>query len=158
MPHAALLCSELCVPSFAQTWYLRPAHIMPCRCPQAVTDASLRVLAQRLGLLTRLGLSEAQLLTAEGLAAALPLLPCLAHLDLTCCWQLRDEQLLSLLGGPSRSTGSDGDAGASSSSAVGPLAVASSGSGWITPANIQLPKGGSSPTGSPFKRRAQISA
>ncbi|KAI3428195.1 hypothetical protein D9Q98_006575 [Chlorella vulgaris] len=117
------------------------------RCPHAVTDASLLLLASKLPLLTRLCLSEAQQLTAGGLAAALPLLPCLAHLDLTCCWQLHDDELLDVLG--SNSTASSTAAAADALQAPG---------GWVTPATVQLPKGGSSPTGSPFRRRMPAGA
>lgn len=96
-----------------------------------MTDAGLQQLAAALPQLTRLGLSEARQLSAAGLAAALPLLPVLAQLDLTACsgGQLSDDQVLAALacGGGS-----------------GPAATA---------ANIQLPQGGSSPTGSPFRRR-----
>lgn len=97
-----------------------------------MTDAGLLQLAHSLPLLTRLGLSEAQHLSAAGLAAALPLLPVLAHLDLTACAGagLQDEFLLGIL---------------TSGSGTGAL---------MTPANVQLPQGSSSPTGSPFRRRA----
>lgn len=103
------------------------------RCPQAVTDAGLQKLALSQPQLTRLGLSESRHLSAAGLAAALPLLPVLALLDLTACsgGQLSDDQLLEV------------------------LACGGSGTGDLHPtaAHIQLPQGGSSPTGSPFRRR-----
>lgn len=94
-----------------------------------MTDAGLPQLARRCPMLTWLHLSEAHQLTAGGLASALGLLPCLAHLDLTAASseQLADERRAALLAG-------------------------SSGMGAITSANVQLPQGGSSPTGSPFKR------
>jgi hypothetical protein len=127
-----------------------------------VTDASLAHLASRLPLLTRLGLSEAQSLSAEGLAAALPLLPCLAALDLTCCWQVADERLLQLLAaqeqGPGASTEGPGLSGRDRPGAGVRGSGRSGAKAWLTPANIQLPQGGSSPTGSPFKRRSQLMA
>lgn len=111
-----------------------PHPTLPRRCPHAVTDAGLQQLAQALPQLTRLGLSEARHLSAAGLAAALPLLPVLAQLDLTACsgGQLSDDQVLEAL--------ACGGCGAG----AGPHPTA---------ANIQLPQGGSSPTGSPFRRR-----
>lgn len=94
-----------------------------------MTDAGLPQLVRRCPMLLRLHLSEAHQLTADGLASALGLLPCLAHLDLTAASskQLANERRTALLAG-------------------------SSGMGAITPANVQLPQGGSSPTGSLFKR------
>lgn len=123
LPHTTLLAH---LPTLLDACLPAP----PCRCPQAVTNAGLLHLACRLPRLTWLNLSEAQQLTTGGLAAALPLLPCLAHLDLTAASSehLRDEQLVQLL----RGGGS------------GPPATA---------ANVQLPQGASSPTGSPLKRR-----
>lgn len=108
-----------------------------------MTDAGLRQLAASLPQLTRLSLSEVQQLSASGLAAALPLLPVLADLDLTACsrGQLSDDQLLQLLAGGGQ-LGSGSDGGAPSSA--------------LTPANIQLPQGGTSPTGSPFRRRTAV--
>jgi hypothetical protein len=110
-----------------------------------VTDANLLLLARRLHLLTWLNLSEAQQLTAEGLGAALPLLSSLAQLDLTCCWQLRDDHLLSMLDCSSPAGTADG---CGASHAAGPPSP-------LTPANVQLPQGATSPTGSPFRRRAR---
>ena len=121
-----------------------PAPLHCRRCPLAVTDASLLLLARRLRLLTWLNLSEAQQLTAEGLGAALPLLSSLAQLDLTCCWELRDDHLLRMLGCSSPAGAADGCGG----SRTGPPSP-------VTPANVQLPQGATSPTGSPFLRRAR---
>ncbi len=100
-----------------------------------MTDAVLLQLARSCPALTWLQLSEAHQLTAGGLAAALGFLPCLAHLDLTAAsnGQLTDEQLAGLLAG-------------------------NAGTGVVTAANVQLPQGGTSPTGSPFKRRSAVAA
>lgn len=101
-----------------------------------MTDAGLLELAGRCPQLTWLHLSEAHQLTAGGLAAVLGLLPCLAHLDLTAASneQLTDGQLAGLLAGRG------------------------GGRGPLTAANVQLPQGGTSPTGSPFKLRAAAAA
>lgn len=100
-----------------------------------MTDSGLLHLARRCPNLTWLHLSEAHQLTAGGLASALSLLPCLAHLDLTAASneQLTDERLAGLLAG-------------------------SGGHGAVTAACVQLPQGGASPTGSPFKRRSAAAA
>ena len=114
-----------------------------------MTDAGLHQLAASLPQLTRLSLSEAQHVSAAGLAAALPLLPVLADLDLTACsrGQLTDDHLLQLLAG-SPGSGSSGSPGSGSKGGAP--------AGAVTPANIQLPQGGTSPTGSPFRRRAAV--
>lgn len=99
------------------------------RCPAAVTDAGLAALADALPQLTRLSLTEAAQLSADGLAAALPRMRVLAQLDLTACagGRLSDDAVLHAL---------------------------SPAGGGVTPANIALPQGGTAPTGSPFRRRA----
>lgn len=96
-----------------------------------MTDAGLLQMAAALPQLTQLSLAESAHLTAEGIAAAAARMPALADLDLTACQGARDDQLLDLLG-----------------------AAGSPGAGALTPATIQLPQGGTSPTGSPFRRRS----
>ena len=64
-----------------------------------MTDASLAQLAGSLTQLTRLSLAEALHLSVAGLALALPRLPNLASLDLTCGWRLQDEDLRKALPG-----------------------------------------------------------
>ena len=146
-----------------------------CRCPSGVTDASLLSLARSLPQLTQLRLAEAQQLSAGGVAAALPLLPCLAQLDLTCCWQMPDDEVVELLltptgSGECRRSCSAASYDVSAGDAVrspplgprpdsgrccsGRSGIALDCSAAIaTAANVQLPQGGISPTGSPFRRR-----
>lgn len=99
-----------------------------------MTDVGLLHLAASARQLTRLDLSESRHLTPAGLAAALPLLPALAELDLTACSGAGDDQLLEML--------------------ANQHGGGASGCGPVTPANIALPQGGRSPTGSPFRLRA----
>ena len=130
-----------------------------------MTDAGLLQLAQALPALTWLNLSEAAALSAAGLAAALPLLPCLAHLDLTA-GKLSDDELVQLLvsssGGSSSGSGGSASAGPGSGSsgpASGPSGARSPPPpAPLTPANVHMPQGSTSPTGSPFKRRGGMPA